>query len=267
MTQVVSLKKMQEAATVSLAKRSIDVTKLVAQVKCWFDVSGSFYDEHRDGYTQSALNRMFAVAMLVDPDKTLDVGAFSNRHGNLPAMVESNYANYVDQYILRNAPGWFWGGTSFAGFLAETSQEVQQKQAQAQSLAESAIGALKGLFTFGKPAVVTGVQKTEEQVKAECPSLVWVFTDGDNGDEAASNRVLEASQDGNVFYMFVGVGNDTTFPFCTEAKKKFANCDFQKLDDLRNVSDEQLYAKVLASDKLTSWLAKRTKATIAPATV
>lgn len=269
---VVSLKKMQDAAVVSLAKRNIDATKIVAQCRMYFDVSGSFYDEHRDGYTQGAVARMYGVASIVDPDKNLEVVAFSDNYGSLPDVTASNFDDYIKTYIMRGHPGWFWNGTHFAGPLQDLVTNHNTKLAQlAQikaSVASAVTNAVKSMFSFGRksePQQPVVQQPTPEAIRAECPTLVFIYTDGDpssTSDYLESMRQMSLLEQANTtFVMFVGVGNNSKYPLPKEAAEKYGCVDFVHLSaaDLRDLSDEALYDKVLATPKFVKWIAPRIK--------
>src|SRR5574344_1745223 len=83
-----------------------------SQVHVAMDVSGSFDDEHRNGYTQELLNRLIPFAMLFDKDKTVQCVAFGSSAEALVDIDSSNYQDYVKNQIMLSRP--YNSGTNFA---------------------------------------------------------------------------------------------------------------------------------------------------------
>ena len=109
-------------------------------------------------------------------------------------------------------------------------------------------GLLGGLFGKKKEDVKTGVKPTH-------PTFVFFITDGDNFDRAETERVVRESANQPIFWQFVGIGREN-FKFLQKlddlSGRYVDNADFFKVADIKKISDDELYDKLLT--EFPDWL-------------
>lgn len=193
------------------------------------DVSGSFDDEHRNGYTQQFLNRFVPFALLFDPDKKMGMYAFSSSHKKLKDVSESNYQNYVSSTIMTCSV--YSGGTNYSKVIKEMITPSQENP-----------GFLTKLFKTGGTKV--------------SPKLCFFVTDGEPFDTSETLKVLKELEGSNTFLVLISIA-PTQIHFL-QTMQKFQNVTYmnftpQELKQIQSVSDENLYDRLL-NDELTTWL-------------
>lgn len=226
----IDLSKRVEKVGIILEKKGI--SNVVAQVKLAIDRSGSMNDEYRDGIVQDVVERVLAVGMKFDPDKSIDVFAFHNDSIELPPAKESTISGYVKKEIMNKVSP---GGTSYAPVM--------------QDIVESAVassGKKKGLFggLFGKKSAPV----------EEFPTVAIFITDGENDDRSAAKRAIIDSQDKNIYWVLIGIGNGN-FSFIEQLGEEFPNAGYFCVKDIRTIDDDDLYSLII-SDELAQWVKK-----------
>ena len=245
-----NLEKSTEALSFALAKHHVGVI-LPCQVHMVMDVSGSFRDEHRDGYTQQLLNRFVPFSMLFDQDKVLDSYAFGSNAKQLPEITESNYASYISKHMPINGVGGC--STDYADAF-----RLMVESCQAPSVSTQVVRRASGLLgkLFGKTETVTeqaATSRTQEK------HLFFFVTDGDPDSEQEARDVLKQLVQDNIFIVFISINSRPVRfleTFATQPYAMYLNYTPSQLRTLADVSDAELYGQLLAAPQLTTWMGK-----------
>jgi hypothetical protein len=230
----------------ALEKRGI-MTPPVVEVAFDFDCSGSYEDEHINGSTNDLLTRLTPWGLLFDPDKQLDMFAFSDRSRGIfnPGPVnESNYQGFVKKHII-GCPVWR-GGTDYAPVLRANLEAfgwIESAAAPAQK---------RGWFGGGKPAPV-------QAPVAKRRSLILFNTDGANNDKRETEALFEQMEREKygVYVAFIAYDNDgADFSFINRLAERFNNCGLVVIENMKEwvkQSDDQINNAII-SDELVTWL-------------
>lgn len=207
------LKEREQKVTVSLAKKTDMQVK--ARVAFAIDVSGSMRDMFESGLVQEIIERIYPIATKFDDDKELDVWVFSRKFQYLKPVRMSNFSNYVKEIILKSANN-LWEGTNYASTVKDILDNYKT---------------------------------------SNLPGYVIFLTDGDNNDKKETELIIRESATYPLFYQFVGIGQEE-FNFL-EALDNLSgriidNTNFFKLNDIKKVSDEELYDRLL--NEFPVWL-------------
>lgn len=209
----ISLKK--SAASIVLEKKKL--TGVVAKVGIVLDISGSMRKLYREGIVQEAVERVLAVASQFDDDGSLDVWVYDNEFSRLPPVTEKDFTSYVEKQILMN----------------------------------------DNIHKFGRndePKVMEDVIKKyiKEEPSDEPVFLVFI---NDGGCKPGIKKFIVESSNKPIFWQFVGIGDsnfDVLRKLDTMEGRVVDNANFFHLDDLKKVSDEELYNQLL--DEFPMWL-------------
>lgn len=239
MTIQFNLEKSKETLQFVLEKHNV-TTINPSQVHLAFDVSGSFDDEHSNGYTQQLLNRIVPFSMLFDKNQTLDSYVFSDGAEVLDDINISNYADYVRNKIQRSRI--YNQGTQYLPIfklLVEKSTEDKKKV---------------GFFgkMFGKQTEV----KTES---LQDKHIVFFITDGDAYDQNQAKQFLDQAikSNPNLFFVFISIGNQP-FQFFNNNYKdtsysNYFNLTPSQLRNLKDAKDEDLFEMII-NPSLEAWM-------------
>lgn len=247
------LTKATEALKFELNKREVD-SILPCQVKLAFDVSYSFEDEHRNGYTQQLLNRFVPFAMLFDKDKTLESYVFASDEEQLTDINERNYFDYIHKQVMRSNS--YGGGTAYLPVLRHMLQPKSADINPVEEIVEAASGLFGRLFGKKKVTVVTPVTATV--AAQEDKNLIFFVTDGEAADQQRAQEFLDASMpDGKNFIVFISIGN-RDFKFFVDNYKNtkyssYFNLTPKELRVLEDMSDEDMYNLIL-TPQLIEWM-------------
>ena len=92
------------------------------------------------------------------------------------------------------------------------------------------------------------------------PAYVIFITDGDNQDKNVSGKFIREISDKPIFWKFIGIGNER-FTFLEElddmSGRVIDNADFVKIEDISNISDDELYK--LLMQEFSEWWAEAEK--------
>lgn len=200
---------------VSLKKeKNIDLTNLICQVKVYIDISGSMDTRYYNGSVQNALIRLFPIALRFDDDGTMPVAIFDEKCFELVPMTLDNYATYVKKEIINK--GYLrHNGTNYA------------------------------------PVINHAIQNCDDGY----PTFILFITDGNCWDPYQSDKAFRESVEHKMFIQCVGIG-DENFSYL----KKIDNLDGRSVDntafveirELEQLSDEELYSKLL--EQYPDWL-------------
>lgn len=221
----IDLTKRAEKVGIILDKKQI--RDIPCQVKLAIDRSGSMDNLYRKNVVQDVVERVLAIAMNIDKDKVIDMWAFHNDSFELPAVKEGNIDNYVNREIVRKISS---GGTDYAPVM----KEIVDKSSPGKA------GIFGGIF--GKKAA------------SDEPSLAIFITDGENSDRSHAERVIKQSQDKDLYWVLIGIGNGN-FSFIQHLGDEYPNAGYLKIDDIETVSDDFLYENII-SQEFADWVAK-----------
>lgn len=245
------LTKATEALQLELVKRQVD-TIIPCQVKVAMDVSGSFNDEHRDGYTQDLLNRFVPFALLFDKDGVIDSYTFASYAGKLPLINAKNFSDYIKKEVI-GCYGYN-GGTYYVPVLRLIDQEASPQDVviEAQPARKASwLGRIAG--QKDQPAVEAQVIKGEVEKE-----LVFFVTDGESSDTEASLEYIQQMAKKHIFFVFIGVGTSIALfrdSFADTPSSIYLELSKAEIRDLKNWTDEQIYDKLL-QPSLINWMNK-----------
>lgn len=194
------------------------ISSTTARVVFVLDHSGSMRTMYRDGTVQDLLERIFPVTMLFDDNAEMEFYWFDSIFRELDPVNYDTVDGYVQRVILSKKE--HFGGTCYAPVM----QEI--------------------LTRYGKlhPAPI--------------PTFIIFITDGNNTDKAASKAVLTEASRYNLFWKFVGIG-DERFEFLQrldDLKGRFVdNANFVSIQNLSGIDDQTLYSMLLL--EYADWLA------------
>jgi len=236
MTGLIDLRKKVD---IVLTKRKVHNVK--ARVGLAIDISGSMRGLYTNNTVQSVVDRILALAMRFDDNGEMDMWTFSNGCDQLQPASEKYFNNYVNQFILNNHKIEKWNGTEYAPVINSVLTEYYPERS-------GKTGFLGKLFGRGK-------NDAAEQAKINSiPSILIMITDGANDDPSATTKLLEESQGKNIYYQFVGIGNES-FRYLNQVAEKYPNAGFVSIKDLQGMADDALYEKFI-TDELAAWLNK-----------
>lgn len=257
MTIQFNLQKSTEALSFALVKHNVN-TIVPCQVHMVMDVSGSFEDEHRAGYTQQLLNRFVPFSMLFDKDKVLDSYAFASRAEQLQEINENNFSNYIKQYVPYQ--GKFGYSTDYADAfrLMVGSTKGSTTQQVKETVTKAATGFFGKLFGKTTTEVVTKTVAAPTSY-AQDKHLFFFVTDGAPDSESEARQVLAELMEDNIFIVFISINNSRVSfleKFAKEPYAMYINYTPRDLRNLANVTDEALYDQLLSAPQLVTWMNK-----------
>jgi len=209
---------LKQKVTLSLRKKNIEQQK--ARVAVIFDASGSMYGLYDRGVVQRAFERVLAVAASMDDDGMMDVWFFASKSQRMKSVNENQYENYVKNTYP--APRLFGG-------LGAGNNE---------------------------PLVMADIiKKYTKEEPSSMPTYIVFFSDGGIYETKKISKLLIDSSGHNIFWQFVGLGN-ADFGVLRKLDdlrgRVLDNADFFALDDLDQVSDEDLYDRLF--NEYPQWL-------------
>lgn len=210
--QLVSLAK---TAAISLEKNRLAAAR--AEVVLVLDASGSMTRRYNNGTVQAVVDRIMTLAVHFDDDGALDVWAYAWEPGRLtPVSLDS-----VDGYIAREGGGWKnWP---------------------------------LGPRGNNEPAVIRPLIDTYGG--RPLPTYIVFISDGGVGESRKIEKLLREAAELPIFWQFVGIGGRNYGIFeklDAMTGRKVDNANFFALDDLKDISDAELYDRLLGEFPL--WL-------------
>ncbi|WP_432723433.1 VWA domain-containing protein [Jeongeupia wiesaeckerbachi] len=249
----VNLTKVEESKKslmLSLQKAGVG-TLSPSEVETVMDVSGSFFDEHRDQITTALMIRLFPWAMTFDPDRKMGMTTFSSGHGSVhrcPDVTIDNLENYIHRHVFEKVPGWN-GATEYHRVLESVLTDSGWINNEAQ--AEKKAG------FFGR--MLGQKDQPAREASQKKRTLVLFITDGDNSDKQHTLNALKASQQrgDEVYFLFIGVRQNAgdRFHFLESIGDEFDNTGFYMVENLRQFiqwDDEKLNSHLI-SDEMVRW--------------
>lgn len=225
---------------IDLTKRAsiiLEKKKLVgvqAEIVLAIDKSGSMHSLYANGTVQQLVERLLGIGINMDVNKEIDVFQFNTGSTYIASATEANYTTFVNDHKMGVS-----GGTNYSPVM----EDIIAKYGTA--LPKKAL--FGGLFGKKKEETVS--------VKPTHPTFVFFITDGDNFDRAETERVVRESASQPIFWQFVGIGRED-FKFLQKlddlSGRYVDNADFFKVTDIDQISDDELYDKLLT--EFPDWL-------------
>jgi len=276
----ISLRKHEDSfqQVVSLLK----LNGIIARVVMVLDISGSMRNQYSDSTVDEILLRAFAVARKFDDNQCLDSYIFSNDFVRLPEISVHNLEGYIKREILYKFKGKYYDFLSkekqylqhelkqieeslkpksgFFGFgkskeqISATEKErlLQEKQKVEDDLNLLQDSKLdKRMQIFGdnnEPRVMTDiVQRYTVEEPSDLPTYVFFVSDGGVSQNEDIRRIVRDSSDKPIFWQFVGSGL-SNYGALEEldnlSGRVVDNANFFAIDDLNQISDEELYERM-----------------------
>ena len=211
-----SLKKisLRKKSVVSLSKaRNLDNVR--SRVALVLDKSGSMDKDYRSGLVQDVIERIIPLALNFDDNGELDLWIFGNDSRRLDGVTLDNFYGLADEINKK----YYLGGTNYAPVMID----------------------------------IADYYINEEPMQV--PNYVIFLTDGDNYDKSKTTKLIKDLSHLPIFWQFVGIGNND---FCfleklDEMEGRYVdNANFFKVDNIRSMSDDVLYDKLLK--EFPEWL-------------
>lgn len=214
---------------VSLSKHGIANEK--ADVLFVIDASGSMDRIYRNGTIQETVERIVPVALRLDEDGRMDTWYYATRCRQEDPLDEHSMIGFVD----RTMP--------FPG---------------AASKGRGLFGKKKDDIGYGnnEPVVMNAILKKEPAERRK-PLLILFLTDGgiDYSTSEEIKEILRKCAGQPIFWQFIGVGRadyGVLRDLDTIDGRIVDNAGFFSVDDLNEISDDELYDRLLI--EFPSWL-------------
>ena len=200
---------LRKEIVVSEVKRQ-NIAVNAARVVFVLDHSGSMRTMYNNGTVQEILERIFPVAMYFDDNAEMEFYWFDNAFKELTPVNYDTIDGYVEDVILSKKE--HYGGTCYAPIMREITDR----------------------YTKREPSRV--------------PTFVIFITDGNNSDKKAAKEVLTEASRFNIFWKFVGIG-DEKFDFLQKLDdltgRFIDNANFICVNNISSIDDKKLYEGLL----------------------
>ncbi len=212
------VEKHAKALDLILSEKKLGVK--TARVCFVIDTSGSMQRDFQNGTVQDITERIMPLGLNFDDDGEMETFWFSSGspgYGQCTSAAIGNIDQFVDKEILTKSE---WGGTNYAPVMKAVTEFY-------------------------------GIKNPSKD-----PTFVVFITDGDNHDKQAAEQAITKAAEFNIFWKFVGVGS-AQMSFLEKLDdmpgRKVDNANFIQIDNIRNMSDEQLYPLLL--EEYGDWIA------------
>lgn len=189
-------------------KQNITVTQ--ARIVFVLDHSRSMSKLYNDGTVQNTLERIFPLAMHFDDNGEMEFYLFDTLFKELDSITNDNLEHYTSDVIFPKKGKY--GATCYAPIINEITKRY-------------------------------GIDD-----KSLIPTFVVFITDGNNSDKAAAKEALSKASHYNIFWKFVGIGNEK-FDFLERldnmSGRFIDNANFIKIENLNLIKDTSLYEMLL----------------------
>ncbi|WP_436771922.1 VWA domain-containing protein [Yinghuangia sp. YIM S09857] len=234
MRKRLSLRKEQVA--VSLRKHGAEGVR--ARVILVLDASGSMSPLYDKGIVADVVERMAAVAAQLDDDGAMQAWTFATHSMRLPDLVLGELPEWLRLHVR-------------VGEISLFGRPSKRK---------------KGLHPLQVDMRMVGIQNEEQKVIADVrtyvrrtpaqdPTLVLFFSDGGVYRNNEIESELRAAVEEPIFWQFVGLGQSdygVLERFDTMPGRRVDNVGFFAVDDIVQVSDAELYDRLLS--EFPSWI-------------
>lgn len=217
----------KRAANVGIILTKKEINNIPCQVKLAIDRSGSMDNLYRNNIVQDIVERVLAVGMNFDIDKSIDVWAFTTDSFKIASATYDNIENYVRSEITSKISS---GGTAYSPVIRDIINSSVPKS-----------NFISKLFNRSTPVV--------------SPTLGIFITDGEALDTEQTEKLIADSLDKNIYWCLLGIGTDSDFGFLEYLGDKYPNVGFFSIKDVASASDETLYSGLL-TDEFAAWVKK-----------
>ncbi|OUD12500.1 vWA domain-containing protein [Thioflexithrix psekupsensis] len=211
---------LEVAHTLAVVLEKNQLIHVIAKVALVLDASGSMFAAYRDGTVQATLERMVLTAAYLDDDGQLETWFYALKHQRFPDISVDNVSDYLSKHVNKIS----WG-------------EI-----------------VKGLGGINnEPPVMQEVLDTYR--KSDLPVLVIFITDGGICKTKPIKKVLIEASDYPIFWQFIGLAGSNygvLQDLDNMTGRTVDNSGFFQVDDLKQITDEQLYERLLS--KFPQWL-------------
>lgn len=186
-----------------------------AKVALAMDISYSMRSSYSNGTVQEIVNRILPMAIELNNDGSMDFWYYGTRCKKMPDVTLANYNSAVPS-------DWNSLMTSLGG---ETDMPL----------------VIRDIISFFK--------------STKLPVYVLVISDGDVHGGSNIKQLIKDSSRSPIFWQFVGAGGSNYGALSqldTMSGRYVDNANFFALDDIRKVSDKELYARLL--NEFPKWL-------------
>ena len=221
------VEKVSKLITTKLAGLNVSI-----DVELLIDVSGSTRDDFRQGRMEEIFQRVMAFANRVDPNKRVDVTAFSSNTVHCGEFDTSDFQGFMPKF-MRAADSVLWDGTVYS----KAFESIQKSRGE--KIIKSVGGMFKSLFSSSE--ISKPMQKTR---------LVIFITDGeDYGRAVEFYKAVEANlADKSTFILAIGVGKESHFSILEDADDKFHGFSFVFAKDYSKLNDDSFYDLLLSAE-------------------
>lgn len=220
-----NLSKQQAVQTLNLRKETLgiclekkNINNLTARVGLVLDQTGSMKGLYKNGTAQEVVDRLLPMGLKFDDNGELDMWIFAQRFKRLDSVTEADFYQYVDREILGNPKNQLWEATYYAPVMRDV------------------------------------LNKYVKEEPSDIPTIIYFITDGENFDHPATEALVREASKYNIFWQFVGIGREK-FTFLKKLDdmggRHIDNADFFQLNDIRTISDGELYERLL--QEYPSW--------------
>ncbi|WP_248917458.1 VWA domain-containing protein [Pseudomonas entomophila] len=204
-------------AQVSLEKARLD--KVQARVALILDASGSMNGQYSRGRVQEVVNRLLPLAVHFDDDGAIDCWAFAAKPQKLSSITLANHTAFIDT----DHDGWRdW----------DVGRRINDE-----------------------PRVMEQVIEHYLASGDRSPVFVLFISDGGVSENRKISRLMTEAAKLPLYWQFVGLGGrgyGILEKLDDMPGRIVDNCGFFALDDLHQISEEQLYDQLMA--EFPAWL-------------
>lgn len=212
--QLISLAK---KAQVSLEKAKL--THVKARVALVLDASGSMNSQYSKGRVQEVVNRLLPLAVHFDDDGSIDCWAFAAKPQKLSEITLSNYQDFI------NTDNYGWRDWNVGSRINDEPRVMEQ--------------VINYYLNDGDRS----------------PVYVLFISDGGVHENRKITKLMTEAAKLPLYWQFVGLGGHGygILEKLDEMKGRVVdNCGFFALDDLHQVSEEQLYDQLM--EEFPNWI-------------
>lgn len=203
--------------TVSLEKKKLQ--DVVARVALVLDASGSMVTQYTRGDIQLVVDKVVPLSIHFDDNGELDTWAFADKSRSLTAVTLQNVKGYIERE---------WGG--WRNWMNALNARINNE-----------------------PVVMREIVKM--YMKSHLPAYVIFISDGGVGYDRDIAKILIEASKYPIFWQFVGLGGSNygiLERFDTMKGRTLDNANFFALDDIRSISNSDLYDRLL--NEFPDWL-------------
>jgi stress response protein SCP2 len=203
-------------AQVSLAKNNL--SDVVAIVALALDKSGSMSWQYANGRVQEVVDRIVPLAVHFDDNEELDCWVFADKQKRLPNVTLSSVKDYV------------------------------KKEAEKYGIFKIGVG-------NNEPVVIKDIVDYYTRQGGKTPVFVIFISDGGIYKNAEIKKLIKDASKLPIFWQFVGIGGKNYGALSeidTMTGRVVDNAGFFAIDDLRKITEEQLYDRLMS--EFPAWL-------------